>query len=77
MHQQKDRESRKIEKRITAHYGQGSKEWDLWNINYHQMVSVLMQVVQNFTTLQVDAPEWYLQRSQGSKSILNDELNKK
>ena len=46
---------------MTVHYGQRSQEWELFNANYYQIVSVLMQVVKNVSTLRVDAPEWHPQ----------------
>lgn len=33
--------------------------WQLHNENYHQMVSILVNVVKNFSPLRIEAPEWY------------------
>ena len=33
--------------------------WQLWNDNYYQMVSMLINVVKTLSQLHIEAPEWY------------------
>ena len=41
------------------YYGENTNMWCLQNNNYHQMVSVMMQIIKNLSPLRIEAPEWY------------------
>ena len=53
---------------IATHYVQREQYWWLCNSNYHQMVQVLMRIVQNSSLLWFDAPEWYPNGPMASKA---------
>ena len=40
-------------------YGEEENMWYLHNANYHQMVSVLTQIVRSMSPLRIEAPEWH------------------
>ena len=43
----------------TTYYDQTDHMWQIHDENYHQMVSILVNIVRNFSPLRIEAPEWY------------------
>ena len=44
---------------MTTYYDEKEQDWWLCNHNYHQMVQVMIKIVQNTSLIRFDAPEWY------------------
>ena len=47
---------------MVACYNQMDQEWWLCNSNYHKMVQIMIKIVQNASSLRIEAPEWYPNR---------------
>ena len=43
---------------MTTYCNEKEQDWWLWNHNYHQMVQVVVKIIQNTSLLRFDAPEW-------------------
>ena len=46
----------------TVYYGDVDDEWHLYNNNYHEIVSLLVGIVKNLSSLRIEAPEWHPMR---------------
>ena len=54
---------------MAMYYQQIEPDWWLCNSNYHQMVQVMIRIVQNSLLLRVDAPEWHPNRLNAKNNI--------
>lgn len=44
---------------MMMYYNHMDHDWTLYNLNYHQMIQIIIQLAKNLSYLRIDSPECY------------------